>query len=229
MKNTIYIHVGVPKTCTTILFEYFHLYTDVTCLIDEPKLLQHPDNIYKSCEPLLTDISFVKLDKTKNYFMKNPQLILNTSLCDVFDDIEKAGFDYKVIISVRNPVDTLLSLYNHWNKSSPPMFDSFKSFIKEFKHFGMFKYLISNFIIMNKIKRTNVAIYNFDNIHNISCEQFITRLLPNLKYNIIKDASNMIIKKSNTIHSQEHIDAIDKDDYNNMMEQYKYYKNLITI
>ena len=230
MKKTIYIHVGVPKTCTTLLFEYFHLYTDVTCIVDKTILQKNPNNMYLSCEPRLTDISFDKLDKTKNYFMKNPHIIFNTRLGNVFNDIEKAGFDYKVIISIRNPVDALLSLYNHWNATQfPPPFKSFSMFISKFKYCGMFKDIILNFIVRNKIKSTNIALYNFDNIHDISCEQFITRLLPNFKYNIIKDASNMVIKKSKTLHTRQHIAEIYKNDYNKMMDQYKYYKNLVII
>lgn len=103
----ILINIGLPKTMSTDLQNYIHMHTDIISIFPwrEPEQTE------------INDYDFNKLDKNKIYWIKNPTFILSESfILKIIKKLNNIGFQVKLIFGVRDILNQIISLTNHWNK-----------------------------------------------------------------------------------------------------------------
>jgi len=194
----IIINIGLAKTMTTELIKFIDNYTDIIVL-----------NKYEIKFNEALNIDYLNLDKTKIYYYKNPLFIFNPKLEILIKKIEENNHKVILIFGVRNIIDNIYSLYDHWvNWDNGSMLKRFNC--KDV--LDIYNNVLSTFYKdiekhLDFLKKHNTIIYNINNckgtIYDFLKKMFdlmeievkIDDGLPNININITKKVDNTNLKE----------------------------------
>lgn len=201
----IVIHIGLPKTASTIILKTISSNSDIILIKDiynqeiidlmkkiEPdylklnineqiKLVNDNTPVLQKSEcnlKTIKKIKFKELDKNKTYFIKNPNFIYNLKI--IFKFIKEKNV--KLIWGTRNLLDLTYSLFYHW-KNSKLNFKYNNNILELYNH-KLKKYFDNLEFYYKKLSKYNTVLYNFDNLSNYSNISLIKELFEKLNIDI---------------------------------------------
>lgn len=235
----IVLHIGLPKTTSTMLLTTLIENTDVILIrniysnvliknitVHIPYYLKLSDenkikitNRFLSSKVIYSEashetvmkINFKELDSQKIYFIKNPQFIIDDNYHSLVDKIQNEGHIVKIIVGVRNLVDTTYSLYNHWKRGAENIIIN-KTPITLYNNY-LFKYYENINEIMEKLKKYTHVVYNFDNLIGYTNKDLVSKLFEdtNININITADKiTDIIINHYEDTHNLKSIKNYEK-------------------
>ena len=248
----IILHIGLPKTATTLIFQTLTFGTNVIVipdlfhlevinemekyninyknLNDNDKIIEFNKHDYgnylEPSIPTVMSINYEDLDINNIYFIKNPLFVLdNYNL--IVEKIKKAGHEVKIILGVRNIIDESYSLHYHW--------ESLKLEINSCVNV-LYNHILSRFynninnIIETLFNNDDAIIYNFDNLINYTDKQFILTLFNELKVPIV--FNDNVIVKNILINKYEDTECLENsiENYTEIQNIYKHhFENIVFI
>jgi len=250
----IVMHIGLPKTTSTMLLSTLIENTDVILIRDiyssvliknitvhVPYYLKLSDtnkikitNRFLSSKFIYSEatyksvmkINFRELDPQKIYFIKYPQFIIDDNYHSLVDKIQKEGHLVKIIVGVRNLIDCTYSLHNHFKSRG-------ESIHINQTPMTLYKNYLSKFYenideIIEKLQKYDHIIYNFDNLLGYTNKDLVSKLFEdtNIKINIPADKlTNVIINHYKDTYNLKSIKNYEKIEN----DYYTHLKNIIIL
>ena len=221
----IIINIGLPKTMTTMLHRYINNYTDITTIFSGEFTVQ-----------TALEYDYNKLKKDKNYYMKNPTMIINqVELTKIIQKIKKSGHQVKLILGIRDMLNQIISLCNHWNNAKHARHLLYEGeehiHYKEIYNKIMVKFYTNIDSKIKFLKNYDSVIYNLEHC-NMTLSNFLNQLFKSLaiKVNININIPDINMNISNySISHHEDIKNLKEniDNFNLIEEQFnKVFKNI---